>query len=115
MGTYVCYQGYSLAAVSLPDVPAIQNYTFRTCASITRVDIPGTVTSIGNYAFYYCYGVKVFDFSKSTSVPSLANTNAFGSISNDCVMVVPDELYDSWRTATNWSTYASKIIKKSEF
>ena len=30
-------------------------------------------------------------------------------------IVVPDDLYNTWIAATNWSTHASKIIKASEF
>ena len=29
-------------------------------------------------------------------------------------IIVPDELYDTWIVATNWSTYANKIVKASE-
>ena len=30
-------------------------------------------------------------------------------------IIVPDALYDEWIVATNWATYASQIIKKSEW
>jgi hypothetical protein len=45
----------------------------------------------------------------------LSNSNAFNSIASDCKIVVPDALYDEWKAATNWSTYASYIVKSSEF
>ena len=60
--------------------------------------------------FYYCYSVKFFDFTRHTSVPTLSNTNAFSSIPADCEIRVPAALYDEWIAATNWSTYASKIV-----
>lgn len=56
-----------------------------------------------------------YDFSQYSAVPSLANTSAFISIPSDCKIIVPDALYDEWKAATNWSTYASKIIKKSDW
>jgi hypothetical protein len=56
-----------------------------------------------------------YDFSNHTSVPTLANTNAFTNIPSDCKIIVPDNLYDTWKTATNWSTYTSNIIKKSDW
>ncbi len=39
---------------------------------------------------------------------------AFDTIGGICKIVVPDSLYDSWITATNWSTYADYIYKVSE-
>jgi hypothetical protein len=77
--------------------------------------IPDGVTSFGTYAFSYCYGMAYYDFRASKSVPTLSNTNAFNNIPSDCKIVVPDSLYDTWIAATNWSTYASKIIKASAF
>ena len=59
--------------------------------------------------------MSFYDFSALTTVPSLSATNAFTNIPSDCKIIVPDALYDTWISATNWSTYASYIIKKSEF
>ena len=56
-----------------------------------------------------------YDFSNHTVVPTLSNTNAFINIPSDCKIIVPDNLYDEWIAATNWSTYSSKIIKKSDW
>ena len=106
----------SLASVVIPQgVTSIGTYVFQNCYSLASVVIPQGVTSIGSYAFYYCYGVAFFDFRASASVPSLSATNAFNSISSDCKIIVPDGLYDDWKAASNWSTYASKIVKASEF
>jgi hypothetical protein len=56
-----------------------------------------------------------YDFSALEAVPTLSTTNAFANIPSDCKIIVPDALYDEWIAATNWSTYASYIIKKSEW
>ena len=50
------------------------------------------------------------DFSSATSVPTLSNTNALSSTSNDMKILVPANLYDTWKAATNWSTYANRIV-----
>ena len=106
----------SLASVVIPEsVTSIGNSAFNGCYSLASVVIPESVTSIGNSAFYSCYGMAFYDFSALTAMPSLSATNAFQSILSDCKIIVPDALYDEWIAATNWSTYASKIIKKSDW
>ena len=107
---------YSLASVVIPSsMTSIGSDAFVYCYSLASVVIPNSVTSIGDNAFDYCGSVAFYDFRTHTSVPTLSNTDAFGSIPSDCKIVVPDALYDEWIAATNWSTYASKIVKASEF
>ena len=110
------YNCSSLASVVIPDsVTSIGGSAFYGCCSIASMVILGNVTSIGNSAFSGCSGMAYYDFRQCTSVPTLSGTSVFSSIPSDCKIVVPDGLYDSWKAATNWSTYASKIIKASEF
>lgn len=102
---------YSLRNVSIPDsVTNIGNNAFATCYSLSTAVIPSSVTSIGSSAFANCYGIRVYDFTKHTSVPTLSNTNALSGIADDCEIRVPSSLYDEWIAATNWATYASYIV-----
>ena len=106
----------SLASVVIPQgVTSIGSSAFNSCYSLANVVIPQGVTNIGNSAFYNCYGVAYYDFTQYTSVPTLGGTSVFSGIVSDCKMVVPDGLYDSWIAATNWSNYASYIIKTSDY
>jgi hypothetical protein len=107
---------YSLASVVIPErVTSIGTYAFHSCYSLTSIVIPDGVTSINTNTFYGCYGMAFYDFRASKSVPTLLNANAFNNIPSDCKIVVPDSLYNTWKAATNWSTYASNIVKASEF
>ena len=106
---------YSLSSVVIPQgVTKIEGNVFNQCYSLSSIVIPQSVTSIGNQAFYYCHSLVILDFSESTSVPTLSSTSAIPSHA-ELRIVVPDDLYDTWIAATNWSSYASKIIKASEF
>ena len=72
------------------------------------------MTSIGSSAFSYCYSIVKYDFRNAISVPTLSNTDAFDSINDICVFIIPDTLYDEWISATNWSTYVDYMYKASE-
>ena len=111
IGNYAFYECRALTGVNLPDgVTSIGENSFRFCSRFTRANIPAGVTKIQQYTFGECYGVICFDFSQHTAVPALANKNAFTSIASDCQIRVPAALVDQWKAATNWSTYADKIV-----
>ena len=93
-------------------VTNIGTQAFGSCYSFTSITIPSSVTSIGHWAFYECSGL--------TSITCLATTppsavtfpyvpwEAFDS-TNDCPIYVPAESVEAYKSATNWSTYASRI------
>ena len=113
---YVFQDGHSLSSIAIPNsITQIRLQTFLNCFSLSYIAIPSSVTSIQASAFNNCYGMAFYDFSHHTAVPTLANTNAFKGIPSDCKIIVPDALYDEWIAATNWSTYTSYIVKKTDW
>ena len=101
----------SIESITIPDgVTSIGAYAFNSCFSLASITIPDGVTSIERYAFNSCYGMRYYDFSECTNIPTLSNTNAFTYISSDCQMLIPSALYDEWSTATNWVTYANYMV-----
>ena len=101
----------SLESIVIPDgVTSIGDSKLQGCYSLASITIPDGVTSIGRLAFADCFGVKFYDFTSHTSVPTLAHTSAFTNIPSDCEIRVPAALYDEWIAATNWSTYADYIV-----
>lgn len=95
-------------------IEIIDACSFYTC-QVNYLKLPSTITAInGSYVFYNWYG-SVVDFSRHTFIPSLERAGAFGNTRSSLRIVVPDALYDGWISATNWSSYAAKIVKASEF
>lgn len=77
---------------------------------MTSVTIGNSVTNIGQMAFYDCTNLTEIDFSTHTTVPTLNSTTAFDNTSANLAIKVPSTLLDEWKAATNWSTYADKIM-----
>ncbi len=96
-----------LPALKITSIPA---NCFSGCYSLNRLRFVGAVTNIAAGAFTYCYGILSYDFTYCTSVPTLANANAFTGINANCKILVPDRLVDEWKAATNWATYAGHIV-----
>lgn len=111
LGDFAFYRCDALKSIILIDSETrISNYGFAYCRSLASIVIPAGVTQIVGSAFSNCSSMRYCDFTKHTAVPSLAHTNVFEGASADFEIRVPAALYDEWIAATNWSTYASKIV-----
>lgn len=91
-------------------ITAIPQNFASTCYALTRLTFPTGITSIAANAFANCQGVELYDFTACTAVPTLAATTAFTNIKSTCQIKVPAALADEWKAATNWATYADKIV-----
>ena len=71
------------------------------------VDLPSTLTSIAAQAFRSCSTLNTL-YCRATTPPTIANSNAL-STANLTNIYVPAASVNAYKTATNWSTYASII------
>lgn len=76
--------------------------------NLVTVVFPSTMTTIKNSLFFLSYPKNVI--FKSVTPPTLEN-----SIQSGPTIYVPDESVETYKTATNWSSYASKIKPISEY
>lgn len=101
---------YTLKSVVLPEgITNIVSTAMNNCYSLTSILIPSTVTTISG-CFQNLYNVKVYDFTKFSSVPTLSASNTFNKINAFCKILVPASLEMQWKTATNWATYSNYIM-----
>lgn len=112
MGTYTFGGSTTNQTITLPKLTVVQSNGFRQNEGVTKVDL-GACTSIYATGFFNCYKLATL-IIRTASVCSLSNTNAFTGCSALANIYVPDTLVDSYKAATNWTTYADKIKPLSE-
>ena len=109
VGGYAFRNCRNLTSVSFPNATSIGQNAFSSCSSLTSASIPNA-TSIGTYAFDSCSNLTTIYVGTNTStVCTLSNTNAFDSCYDLTIIYVPASLVDSYKSSTNWSSYADKI------
>lgn len=132
-GAYSFYNNTALKAIDFPKLTSAPGNCFRQCTSATSVNLP-VCTTLNSYAFQKCTALEKLDFPKVNwlgaqvfngcsalttlifrvnSVCTMSNANnLFASTpiaSGTGYIYVPSALVDSYKAASNWSTYASKI------
>lgn len=84
---------------------------------IQSVIIPRSVRTINARAFAdnpKLIEVDCTVFSMNGTIPSLRNATVFENCPN-VKIIVPDDMVETYKTATNWSNYADKIIGVNEY
>lgn len=84
---------------------SIGDWAFQGCDSLTSIVIPTGVREIGQYAFYDCSSLTTMTV-QATNPPSLG-VNPFDSSIQ--TIYVPASSVSTYKFATGWKKYASKI------
>jgi len=87
-------------------VTSIGTAVFQYCSSLTEIIIPSSVTSIGDGGFYSCNKLESITIMAATP-PSLGQ-QTFDNTNNSPIYV-PSESVETYKAASGWSTYASRI------
>lgn len=104
----------TLEEVVIPEtVTSIGNYSFFGYSALKNITIPSGVTTLNGSTFEGCKGLE-WVVCKPTTPPTLANTYCFDN-TNNCPIYVPDESVEAYKTATNWTEYASRIYPMSVY
>ena len=133
IGGSAFYNCSSLTSVTIPDsVTSISNSAFGYCSSLTSITIPDGVTGIGDYAFGYCSSLMSIEIP--ASVTSIRNGGFYGCTSLQSIVIfaetpptlgadaIPSNVQSiyvqqsskaEYQIATNWNTFASKIVSNN--
>lgn len=123
----------ALVEVNLPSLTSISQTAFFNCTSLERVSFPSVKTISGVNAFCDSKALTTVDLASVVSITgaqaftnckisalilrpdtvcTLSGLNTFAGtqiVSGTGYIYVPAALVDSYKAATNWSTYASQI------
>lgn len=122
IGAYAFYNCEALETINFPLVTTINTYAFFGCYALTIINT-SKIKKIASNAFANCYSLKTVVL-RENQLATLDNQNAFnkayhftGTVDatynpnglKDGYIYVPRALVESYKTATNWSNYASQF------
>ena len=111
-GQASCRGCTSLNTVYAPKVHTINNTAFYSCSSLTMLDLPSLTAINGFDQFNSCTSLRALVLRNTDAVCTLNISRTFKDtpIENGTGYIyVPRALVDSYKAATNWSTYADQI------
>lgn len=100
----------ALTRVCFPKVDSLDTKTFYGCSSLSYADFT-SIRYVGKEIFYNCSSLNTLVIRKSTRI-DLSNINSFTNTpiaAGTGYIYVPAALVDSYKSATNWSNYASQF------
>ena len=113
--TLVAYYAFrkcsKLKTAKFPKATTLQQSCLHDCAALTTVDL-GAATSIAADSMKSDSVLVTLIIRTTSKVCTMANTNALSSTkiaSGTGYIYVPRALVDSYKSASNWSTYANQI------
>ena len=88
---------------------------FNGCLNLRKVSFGNVSNSSGipTSMFNGCVSLEVVDFTRCSTLVPLSNTNAFNNTNTKFQIIVPNALYNQWKSATNWSSYANQIVMEN--
>ena len=107
----LCYGMSNLTKVTIPNsVTSIGQWAFTYCTGLTEVTIPNSVTEIGSWAFSYCSGLT--DFYCYNLNPATINLGSyvFSNVTTSiCTLHVPYGTSDLYRAAAQWNEFTNIV------
>lgn len=113
IGNYAFNNCSSLTSVNMPNVITIGSNAFAVCQYLTLLTIPATCTSINQYALRCGYTTRKCTFIFEGTTPPVIGTQLFQT-SYINKIIVPKGCGETYKTATNWATFADYIVEAEE-
>jgi hypothetical protein len=111
LGAYAFYQCSNLETFTLPKLTTISTQTWYMCPKLKHADC-GQLNSITAQTFASCSALKSLILRKTSSICTLSNANGVsgsGIGKGTGYVYVPSALIETYKAATNWSTFANQF------
>lgn len=111
LGSYAFYQCSGLVRFKMPNLTTVSTQAFASCTKLQHADC-GKLTSIPTQTFNACPALTELILRKADSICTLPNVTGInsGPIGQGTGYIyVPSALIDTYKTATNWSTFANQF------
>lgn len=96
------FKGTKIVQIDLPIGVVTIPYRCFYDTPLMKAIFKGNIRTIESDAFYKCPSLSQFDLRNNTAVPTLYSVESLEHASG-CKIVIPNSLYDTWTTATNWA------------
>lgn len=107
IGNYAFCDFDYLTEVSIPNTVKYVRYrAFYACPLLTHITFPASVTGFSSGQHFHSSGITSLTFERTTP-PSIVSGAFADTIQT---IYVPASAVDAYKSATNWSAYASKIV-----
>lgn len=117
IGSYVFSGNTKLTSARFASVTNIGSNAFNNCNAMEKLDL-ASATTIDSSAFVLCTGLKAL-ILRNTETMCTLGSNAFSSANftaaNGKYIYVPSVLIESYKVATNWSSYAAQFRPLEEY
>ncbi len=114
--TYIGIQAFmacaALTSLKLPSVTSLGRSAFSGCTGLAKIDIGEKFSTIDGGVFYGCSHLETLILRNPSVVVKLsyvAALNNSGIASKKGYVYVPAALLESYKTATNWVSFASQL------
>lgn len=111
LGSYAFYQCSALETAKLPKLTSVSTQVFYGCTKLKHADC-GQLGNIPAQTFNACSALTELILRKTGSICTLSNVN---SVNNSPIgkgtgyVYVPASLVDTYKAATNWTSFASQF------
>lgn len=100
------------ASIEVPSgVTSIGARAFENCSGLTSVTLSDSISAIGTLAFNNCTSLQSITIN-ATVPPTITKWDGYYKPfenTNNCPIYVPAASVEAYKTATNWSQYASRL------
>lgn len=109
---YAC-RGTAISSITLPNIEDIKQQGFANCTSLTKVDLGSKIKNLRTKSFSGCSNLTVVIIRNENETVSLGSVSVFENCPN-AIYYVPDSKVSSYKSASNWVNYESRIKPLSE-